>query len=133
LAQKIDALMTAVWTISEDLKTVTLTVPGNPPIALRFTVADVDDILKNLGGLRALMKPEFPRDYAGGQKVRCITDPIWASESDVLMGNSLLHIRDPRYGWLHYMLPKNEARKLGGYLLRLADKPAPGPSTGKAN
>jgi hypothetical protein len=125
--------MLAVLTISEDLKSVTLTVPADLSVALRFTVAEVDNLLKNLGGLRALMKPEFPRDYIGGQRVGCIADPIWASESDVFMGNSLLHIRDPRYGWLHYMLPKNEARKLGGHLLRQADKMAPGQSTNKAN
>lgn len=134
MAQTKDTPMKPAWTISEDLKTVTLTVSTEPPIVLKWTVAGVDDILKNLGELRASMPPEFPRGYDRGQKVsNCVPDPIWVTEPDAMMGNSLLHIRDPRYGWLHYLLPRDEAKKLGGYLQQQADEPPPGQHTGKAN
>jgi hypothetical protein len=48
-----------------------------------------------------------------------------------MLGNSLLHIRDPRYGWLHYWIPKGEAAKLAKALQAQVD--APPPTQGRVN
>jgi hypothetical protein len=45
----------------------------------------------------------------------------------------LLHIRDDRYGWLHYMISKSEAKKLAELLTQQATDQSPGPAPGKAN
>lgn len=104
------------WKLEEDGKNVTVTFPTDPPVALRLDADGVDDILRNLGEFRARMKPEFPPKHALGQKVGAIADPAWATEPDLMRGHSLLHLRDPRYGWLHYLLPPHEATKLATFL-----------------
>ena len=79
------------------------------------------------------MKPEIPMTYAMGQKVAAIPDPAWVTEAELMQGNTVLHIRDPRYGWLYYMIPKEEARKLVGFLQAQVDAPFPEPQSDKVN
>lgn len=121
------------WNLDGDLKTVTVTFPTDPPVALKLDARRLGELLQNLGEFRAHMKPEVPRDYALGQKVAVIQDPRWETEPDALIGNSLLHIRDPRFGWLHYMIPREQARKLVGILQAQVDAPPPGQSQGKVH
>jgi hypothetical protein len=121
------------WKLEDDYKSVTVTFPTNPPVALRLDIGGVDDILKNLGHFRAAMKPEIARAYAMGQKVGAVPDPIWVTEPDLMQGDSLLHLRDPRYGWLHYLLPRAEALKLGQLLQKQAETPDQSPAPDKAN
>lgn len=121
------------WKLDDDYKTVIVTFPTSPPVALKLDVAGVEDILKNLGMFRGAMKPEVSKTHAMGQKVFAVPDPIWVAEPDALVGDSLLHIRDPHYGWLHYLLPKAEALKLGQILQAQAEVQHPSPGPGKAN
>ena len=121
------------WTLLEDYQHVILTLATEPPTRTVFDTEAVEDILKNLGELRAYMKPEVPTTYALGQKVNVVADPAWATEPDLLMGDTLLHIRDPRYGWLHYMIPREEARRLAGFLKGQVEAPPPGQESGKAS
>ncbi|GLS22672.1 hypothetical protein GCM10007874_56920 [Labrys miyagiensis] len=105
------------WKLEDDLETVTLTFPTGPVVVLTLNVAQLEDILKNLGDFRARMKPQIPEKYAVGQKmVFAINNPSWFTEPELMQGNSLLHIRDPRFGWLSYHIPSEEALKLSGYL-----------------
>lgn len=108
------------WTLSEDRKTMIVTFPTEPPVALRLDANAVDSLLQMVRQGRALM--DAPRgDYELGQKVTAQVDPTWKTEPDLLRGDTLLHIRDDGYGWLHYLLPSSEATKLANYLLAQAD------------
>jgi hypothetical protein len=111
------------WKLDEDGKSVTLTFPTEPPVAFKLDHLQVDDLLRNLGIFRGSMKPEVPTEYALGQKVEAVPNPAWSTEPDLMMGDSLLHIRDPRFGWLHYLIPKGEAKKLAGFLQNQANAP----------
>lgn len=115
------------WKLEDDLKRLTVTFPTQPPVALQLDAAGVDDLLRNLGEMRAYMKPAHPEKQALGQKVGAIPDPAWAIEPDLLLRHSLLHLRDPRYGWLHFLLPPNEAEKLGQVLQTHAQSQPPVP------
>ena len=64
------------------------------------------------------MQPEVSATWAAGQLFRAIPDTRWSTEPEIMEGNSVLHVRDPRFVWLHYMIPRNEARKLGEALIR---------------
>ena len=121
------------WKLEDDYKTVTITFPTDPPVALRIDLDGVEDMLKNLGDFRAAMKPEVPKTFALGQKVLAVPDPAWVTEPELMVGNSVLHVRDPRFGWLHYMVPREEAKKLVGFLQAQVDAPLPGPPQGKPN
>ena len=93
---------------------------------IRWTADQVDDHLRKLGELRTKMKPPHPRNFALGHVVRGIANAPWATETDTMLGNSILHIRDPRYGWLHFLFSKEDARKLATLLQKQVDSPRPG-------
>lgn len=121
------------WKLENDYKTVTVTFPTNPPVALQLDANAVEDMLRNLGRFRGSMKPEVPSTYAMGQKVIATNNPTWVTEPDALLGNSLLHVRDPHYGWLHYLIPREESKKLATFLQRQVETPEPGLGQSKAN
>ena len=121
------------WKLEDDYKTVTVTFPTYPPVALQLDAAGVEDLLSNLGKFRGAMKPEIAPKFAMGQKVSAIPDPVWVTEPDAMHGHSLLHLRDPRFGWLHYLLPPHEAQKLGQLLQTQAASPPQAPPRDKTN
>ena len=123
---------TASWRLENDDETVTFTFPSTPPVALGLDAAGVEEMLKTLGTLRAAMRPEISRTFAPGQVVQAVSDPIWYTEPDPMWGSSWLHIRDPQFGWRHYLIPKDEARKLVGYLQAQVNAPIPERAPDKA-
>src|SRR5215475_2778794 len=100
------------WKLEQDRRAITITFPTDPGLRLTLSVERVDEVLRILGFLRSHMEPEIERQFAPAQKAEGISHPIWMTEPDALGGESLLHIRDPRYGWLHYLIPSDEAKKL---------------------
>ena len=120
------------WKLEDDRKTVTLTFDTEPRVSLKLDVGAVEEILANLGDFRGGMTPEVKRNWVGGQKVQAVPDPRWYTEPDLMRGDSLLHIRDSRFGWLSYLLPREEARKLGQLLIEQANTPDPAQPKGKA-
>lgn len=91
------------------------------------TPAQVDAALALLGAARVKMLPAYPATWERGQMVRDVhRNPVWLQETDQLAGDVLLHLRDPRFGWLHFIFSKDEARKLGAEMIAWADRPAPG-------
>jgi hypothetical protein len=109
-----------IWALSGDHKSVTVTFPTNPPVSLTLDAAGVEDMLRNLGEFRSEMKPEISAEYPAG-RIDAIRDPMWMTRLDPLQGDSIVHIRDLRYGWLHYVLPAGDAGALGGFLQKQAE------------
>jgi hypothetical protein len=109
------------WKLEDDKRNVTATFRGYSS-TLRLDVPGVEDLLTNLGIVRGSMLPEIPKFFKLGQRVTAVNDPAWVTEPDT-EGNTLLHIRDPRYGWLHYLIPKEEARKLANYIQNQVSSP----------
>jgi len=108
------------WKLDDDLKTVTVTFPSDPPVSLKLDAAAVDALLHGLGGLRAQMQPQPALDFQPGQQFLAAQDPSFVTEADA-MQNSVVHLRDPRFGWLHYMVPREKARKLAVSLAMQSD------------
>jgi hypothetical protein len=121
------------WKLENSLETLTITFPSTPPVAIQWKAPMVDEHLQKLGKLRAGMRPEIPKTFAPGQLVGAVSDPAWVTEPDAMLGRTLLHIRDPRFGWLHYLIPKEKARKLAGLLQAQADAEPPGQRGDKLN
>jgi hypothetical protein len=121
------------WKLEDDHTTLTITFPSIPPVALAWTASAVDEHFEKLGELRANMTPEISKTWARGQTFLAVPDPAWMTEPDALIGNSILHIRDPRFGWLHYMIPREGARQLARYLQNQVDAPPPGQPQDKPN
>jgi hypothetical protein len=64
------------WKLEEDRQTVTVTFPTDPVVQLKLTTARVDALFKILGLLREHMVPEIQGQFAMGQKVEAILDPV---------------------------------------------------------
>ena len=118
------------WSLSDDRRTVTVRFPTNSE-SLELDATALEKMQAKLGELRALMIPPIHPDWAMGQKVVVRPNPRWVSEPDVMRGDSLLHIRDDRFGWLHYLIPREAAAKLAGFLQTQVDSPPPGQQSGK--
>jgi hypothetical protein len=103
--------------------TVTLKLPTTPPVALILRTEDIDSLLENLGKFRSLMEPPVPINYVPAATVQAIPDPAWYSYPEAMVGNSVISVRDPRFGWLHYVLARENAKKLGELLVRQAQLP----------
>ena len=95
---------------------MTVTFPTSPIIKLKLGVKEIEELLRHLGNVRRLMKAEVLSLFAPGQKVMAVPDPAWATEVDAIVGSTLLRVPDPRYGCLHYVIPRDEARNLVGFL-----------------
>ena len=109
------------WELT-DKRTLTVTFPTKPPVAIENDTAQVEDMIAHLGEYRAAMVPEVPPEFPQGQSVDAIRNPAWMLENES-RGDVVIHIRDPRYGWLHYLLPRQEAAKMAGLLQALSMKP----------
>lgn len=112
------------WSLSEDGRTMSVEFPTTPPTAFRLDAAGVDKLIALLRSGRTRMQPAHSRDYALGQKVEAVADPRWMTQPDLLNGDTLLHLLDPGFGWLHFLLPSAEARHLGELLLRQVEAKA---------
>ncbi len=110
-----------------------LTFDTEPRVSIRLDVDAVDEALAKLGEFRGAMTPEMKKDWVQGQKVKAVTDPRWFTEPELMRGDSLLHLRDLRFGWLSYLLPREEARRLGQYLIEQAAAADPAQPKGKVN
>lgn len=110
------------WNLDDDQRHVTITFDKSVN-AMTLDVEEVVGIIANLGDFRVRMWPGEPKIYKLGQTVTVIPDPIWATEPDREHRDTLLHIRDPRFGWLHYLIPRDEARKLADYIQNQVTSP----------
>ena len=110
---------------AEDRRTLFLK-SGTPPHLAKLTTSEVDEALVAIGSVRARMLPPYPPIWKLGQAVNCDRDPKWDLETDRLAGDALLHIRDERFGWRHYIFTKAEAAKMGAALTLLAAMEPPG-------
>jgi hypothetical protein len=109
------------WNVDAEKGEVRVTFPTDPPATLLMDTNDVVEMLELLGKARVTLKPPVPQTSPPGPKFVSIGDPLWRCENEPMNGDSLLHLRDPRYGWLHFLLPRASAKHLGGVLIRQAD------------
>ena len=113
------------YKLEDDRKMLMVSIPDISPIQLQLSSAGVDGLIKTLGEMRAHMAPEICKSYAAGQATRCMLNPMWVTEPDALAGDTLLHIRDRRYVWLHYLIPREEARRLATIIQKQVNRPEP--------
>jgi hypothetical protein len=121
------------WRLDNDKKTITITFPTEPPMSCKLQTPLVDDLLRAVGMLRAHMLPEHRYEDLTHTKNESVNDPRWATGTELLSGDIVLNIRDPRYGTLSFLLPRERAGELGQILVRLASAPRPAPPLGKAS
>jgi hypothetical protein len=117
------------WNLDDDHRHVVVTFQTTPPTSLKMDIGEVEGVIAGLGGLRADMWPQVSKAYRLGQGIidDPVVDPNWGTEpAEINQGfHTILHIRDPRFGWLHYALPRDEARNLAALIQHQLDLPRP--------
>jgi hypothetical protein len=93
-----------------------VTVQADPPIRVELDAVETDDVIKNLGEMRVMMRPEQPAYFDSVQAAYTIFNPHWACDHEPALAHTVLHIRDPRYGWLHYVIPRDVGEELASAL-----------------
>jgi hypothetical protein len=86
---------------------------------------DLERMIAVYGTARAELLPAVIAQWAPGQMVTAHRDPSWSIERDQLAGDPLLHIRHEGFGWLHFIMNRDDARRIGQSLIAFADAPSP--------
>ena len=116
--------------LTDDKKSVVLTLTKRSSGPLKLDADEVDQMLQRLGQVRATMQPEIPRALPREEQTLAVGNPALAIAA-LRDGGSVLHVRDPRYGWLHYAIPAPALQELATMLANLSS-PAP-PAPGRAS
>lgn len=116
--------------LSDDKQVLVMELAGQ---TLRFSATELESFIAFLGDHRLLMHPEVPKVLPAALGYKTLAGPGWNCEPDTASGQSLVHWQDGRYGWLHYRLPKDQAKQLGETLIAQAENGYSAPTQGKAH
>ena len=108
-------MLKSYWKSSGDVDTVVVRFNADPPVRVELDEVEIDEALANLGEMRALMQPEHPAEVP--EVAATVFNPSWVCDSEPVLAHSMLHIRDPRFGWLHYVLPRDAGDELAAALI----------------
>lgn len=121
------------WKLDASHKMLTVTLPTDPPFSMNLDASAVEGLVKNLASSRSLMQPAIPSTFAKGQTSEATPDPAWVAEQEAKSGKCLLHVRDPRFGWLHFLLTSKDTMQLADRLKEIASAAAPQPARGNGS
>jgi hypothetical protein len=86
---------------------------------------DIEGIIELLAQMRAGLADEVPRERDPNIRGRVVRDPVWQPLKHRVLGGRLLALRHPGLGWLHFVFPEEEARKVAAALTEeLPDDPS---------
>jgi hypothetical protein len=107
---------------------------GTDAVSARLPAAEADALIARLGSARAALKqPVQPDLDPCASPELTVVDPAWRACSDNVAPASdvagvSLAIRHSGYGWLCFVLPHDEARALGHWLIEHADQTQAAPA-----
>jgi hypothetical protein len=127
MTEKVPSLPSPSAVLSEDRTEILISQSAPPPLAYRLTTAALEETIQRYGSVRAGMVPAVPSDWGTqeGESVEVRRNPSWVIGFEALTGDPILHIRHEGFGWLHFLIDRDDARKFGGSLTALANAPPP--------
>ncbi len=90
-----------------------------------LTSAMADALIHALGDLRAGLDPAVATSHTTSGPYLVQPDPVWYIEGDALLGLPLMHLRHPGLGWIRFLIPRHEAKRMAEVLTAIADAPEP--------
>jgi hypothetical protein len=112
-------------TVLPDCKSVLVERPEPLPAVYCMELPTVESLLAVLGDVRRRMLPQVAETWPVDMRVDCVRDPRWSLWTDRLAGDVILHVRDARFGWLHYVITRDEARRFATAILAQLEAPPP--------
>jgi hypothetical protein len=84
----------------------------NLPAREEWRAEHVDALMQALAEMREEMSPAVAEDPPRLQEVQPLHDPRYRSELHPFSGGTLLSFRHPSLGWLPFLLPSAQRRRL---------------------
>jgi hypothetical protein len=97
-----------------------------PQGRVEITTEEMDHLIATLAGWRGTMEPQVPMEKPGpapNGTYLVVTDPAYWVQPEVLNGDALMHLRHPNLGWLSFLFPRAESKRLSQLLEGVADAP----------
>ena len=89
-------------------------VSGLGGSALTLSAMDIDTVIEQLAKFREKMTPEIARALPEGNH-HGVVDPLWQVKPAI--DQKILFLRHHGLGWISFLFPPPEAKKLGNALL----------------
>lgn len=105
----------ANWHLSDDRAHMVASLPSTPPSRWRMDAAKLSEFIGHLGMCRSQMVPLFNREPEN--PIMAIQAPRLFVTREASTGNAMMHVLDPRFGWISMAIPKADAIWLGEALL----------------
>lgn len=83
---------------------------------LTLDLADVEALIAGLAQLRMAMTPEIVREVPESAHRTGVLGPPWAVARHPSAKEKTLFVRHPGFGWVTFVLPPEEAQKMGNAL-----------------
>ncbi|MFL9865974.1 hypothetical protein PQR67_17490 [Paraburkholderia fungorum] len=80
--------------------------------AVLLEAADLDAVIEHLGALRAMMRPEVPKEPLRTHQYVIEIDPCWHTEKHPLHDGAVLFLRHSGLGWAGFALPTESLARL---------------------
>lgn len=100
---------------------------GGDAVSARLEPREADDLINKLAHARASLKQEVERELDARMRFDfAVVDPVWRATTARVGGppdaaGVSLALRHSGYGWMCFVLPPDEARALGRWLLDHAE------------
>jgi hypothetical protein len=107
----------AKMSLTDDRKRVLIDFPTSPAIQASLDASQVEQMITQLGIFRMEMMPRVPDGILAGQAVTAVPNPAWSIEGAMDGKRQVLHMRDPRFGWLHFALSRDMAKHMANVLM----------------
>lgn len=82
--------------------------------AVTLSATDINSVIGQLAKFREQMTPEIARTFPVGEH-HGVVDPLW--EVKPIIDQKTLFLRHHGLGWISFLFPPQEAKKLGNALL----------------
>lgn len=104
--------------LEPDMQRVRFRINEYPSVDCRFDAAGVDALIARLGKVRAQMEPghnatKTPRPPRGAEYIAVEGNGVAITHNGA---ETILHLNDPRFGWLHFVMSKGKAGSVASYL-----------------
>lgn len=84
---------------------------GSRSTAVKLNPAAIDRLLWAIRDERSKITPEIPREHPADEFVSATPQPLWLVIPDA-SGAKMLALREPGFGWLHFLLSPKAANAI---------------------
>jgi hypothetical protein len=97
--------------LDEDRSRARFALPGRE----EWTAEHISALMQVLAQIREAMAPAVPSEPPRLHDLQALHDPRYATQLHEFSGGTVLRFRHPSLGWLEFVLPSLERKKISSY------------------